>query len=158
MTGCMLLCSRPKCAPSCNASPEASVRVDGRVVGQIGRGSLVLLGVGVGDGETDAEYLAEKVLNLRIFPDDAGSMNRSLVEIGGELLVVSQFTLQGDARKGRRPSFIDAAPPEEANRLYRHYVDKARGLRLAGRGGRVPGHDGGRPRQRRTGDHPSRQP
>ena len=94
--------------------------------------SLVLLGVGVGDGETDAEYLAEKVLNLRIFPDDAGSMNRSLVEIGGELLVVSQFTLQGDARKGRRPSFIDAAPPEEANRLYRHYVEKARasGLRV----------------------------
>ena len=110
----------------------ASVQVDGRVVGQIGRGSLVLLGVGVGDGETDAEYLAEKVLNLRIFPDDAGSMNRSLVEIGGELLVVSQFTLQGDARKGRRPSFVGAAPPEEANRLYRHYVDKARasGLRV----------------------------
>lgn len=111
---------------------SASVLVDGRVVGQIGRGSLVLLGVGVGDGETDAEYLAEKVLNLRIFPDDAGSMNRSLVEIGGELLVVSQFTLLGDARKGRRPSFIDAAPPEEANRLYRHYVERARasGLRV----------------------------
>ena len=110
----------------------ASVQVDGRVVGQIGRGSLVLLGVGVGDGETDAEYLAEKVLNLRIFPDEAGSMNRSLVEIGGELLVVSQFTLQGDARKGRRPSFVGASPPEEANRLYRHYVDKARasGLRV----------------------------
>ena len=111
---------------------EASVRVDGRVVGQIGRGLLVLLGVGTGDAEPDAELLVEKVLHLRIFPDEAGAMNRSLVDIAGELLVVSQFTLYGDARKGRRPSFIDAAPPEEANRLYRHYVDKARasGLRV----------------------------
>ena len=112
---------------------EASVRVDGRVVGQIGRGLLVLLGVGKGDAEPDAEFLVEKVLHLRIFPDEAGAMNRSLVDIAGELLVVSQFTLYGDARRGRRPSFIDAAPPDEANRLYRHYVEKARasGLRVA---------------------------
>jgi D-tyrosyl-tRNA(Tyr) deacylase len=109
---------------------EASVRVEGRVVGQIGRGLLVLLGVGTGDGEADAEMLAEKVANLRIFPDEAGAMNRSLLEVEGELLVVSQFTLYGDARKGRRPSFIDAAAPEEANRLYRHCVEKARALGL----------------------------
>ena len=105
---------------------EASVRVEGRVVGQIGRGLLVLLGVGTGDALTDAELLAEKLLGPRIFPDEAGAMNRSLVDIAGELLVVSQFTLYGDARRGRRPSFIEAAPPEEANRLYRHYVEKAR--------------------------------
>ena len=111
---------------------EASVRVDGQVVGQIGRGLLVLLGVGTGDAEPDADFLVDKVLNLRIFPDEAGAMNRSLALIAGELLVVSQFTLYGDARKGRRPSFIDAAPPEEAHRLYRYYVDKARasGLRV----------------------------
>jgi D-aminoacyl-tRNA deacylase len=127
-----VVCSRTEMRAVVQRVTEASVRVDGRVVGQIGRGSLVLLGVGVGDGEADAEYLADKVLNLRIFPDDAGSMNRSLVEIGGELLVVSQFTLQGDARKGRRPSFVGASPPEEANRLYRHYVEKTRtsGLRV----------------------------
>ena len=93
----------------------ASVRVEGRVVGQIGRGLLVLLGVGRGDALTDAELLAEKVLGLRIFPGEAGAMNRSLVDIAGELLVVSQFTLYGDARRGRRPSFIEAAPPEEAS-------------------------------------------
>jgi D-tyrosyl-tRNA(Tyr) deacylase len=107
---------------------SASVAVEGRVVGKIGRGLLVLLGVGNGDGETDAEMLAEKVSNLRIFPDEAGAMNRSLLDVKGELLVVSQFTLYGDARKGRRPSFIDAASPEEANRLYRHFVEKARAL------------------------------
>jgi D-tyrosyl-tRNA(Tyr) deacylase len=109
---------------------EASVRVEGRVVGQIGRGLLVLLGVGQGDTPEDAESLAEKVAHLRIFPDEAGAMNRSLLEVGGELLLVSQFTLYGDARKGRRPSFIHAAPPEEANRLYRHCVEHARGLGL----------------------------
>ena len=109
---------------------EASVRVDGRVVGQIGRGLLVLLGVGLGDTDKDAEFLVDKVLNLRIFRDEAGAMNRSLLEVSGELLVVSQFTLYGDARKGRRPSFIDAAPPEEANRLYRHYAERARGSGL----------------------------
>jgi D-tyrosyl-tRNA(Tyr) deacylase len=109
---------------------QGSVAVEGRVVGRIGRGLLVLLGVGTGDAEADASMLAEKVVNLRIFPDEAGAMNRSLLDVEGELLVVSQFTLYGDARKGRRPSFIDAAPPEEANRLYRHFVEKARGLGL----------------------------
>jgi D-tyrosyl-tRNA(Tyr) deacylase len=101
---------------------EAAVSVDGAVVGRIGRGLLVLLGVGVGDAERDAELLAEKVLHLRVFPDDAGQMNRSLIETGGGLLVVSQFTLYGDARRGRRPSYVDAAPPEEASRLYEHFV------------------------------------
>jgi len=111
---------------------EASVRVDGQVVGQIGRGLVVLLGVGVGDVLEDAALFAEKVLNLRVFADEGGAMNRSLLDVSGELLVVSQFTLYGDARKGRRPSFVDAAPPDEANRLYRHYVEKARatGLRV----------------------------
>jgi len=105
---------------------EAAVRVDDAVVGRIGRGLAVLVGVGTGDGERDAEYLAEKIVNLRVFPDEAGQMNRSLLEVGGELLVVSQFTLYGDARKGRRPSYIDAAGPEEANRLYEHLVSRVR--------------------------------
>jgi D-tyrosyl-tRNA(Tyr) deacylase len=112
---------------------EASVRVEGTVVGSIGRGLLVLLGVGQGDTEKDIDLLADKVLHLRIFADEAGHMNRSVQETGGELLVVSQFTLYGDARKGRRPSFIDAAPPEEANRLYGLFVGRLRGsgLRVA---------------------------
>jgi D-tyrosyl-tRNA(Tyr) deacylase len=105
---------------------EASVRVGGDVVGRIGRGLLVLLGVGSGDGDADADALADKTVNLRIFPDESGAMNRSLLDAGGQLLVVSQFTLYGDARKGRRPSFLDAAPPEEANRLYRHFMERAR--------------------------------
>ena len=101
---------------------EASVRVEGEVVGRIGPGLAVLLGVGSGDTEGDAEHLADKVLNLRVFPDEAGQMNRSVKDVGGGLLVVSQFTLYGDARKGRRPSYIEAAPPEEANRLYERFV------------------------------------
>jgi D-tyrosyl-tRNA(Tyr) deacylase len=109
---------------------EATVTVEGATVGRIGRGLLVLLGVGTGDTEKDAEALVEKSAHLRIFPDEAGAMNRSLVDTGGELLLVSQFTLYGDARKGRRPSFLDAAPPEEANRLYRHAIAHARGLGL----------------------------
>jgi D-tyrosyl-tRNA(Tyr) deacylase len=109
---------------------EASVRASGQVVGQIGRGLLVLLAVGQGDTQEDASFLAEKIAHLRIFPDEAGAMNRSLLDVGGDLLAVSQFTLYGDARKGRRPSFIQAAPPEEANRLYRHFVEHARGLGL----------------------------
>ena len=127
-----MVCSRTEMRAVLQRVKEASVRVDGQVVGQIGRGLLVLLGVGTGDAEPDADFLVDKVLNLRIFPDEAGAMNRSLALIAGELLVVSQFTLYGDARKGRRPSFIDAAPPEEAHRLYRYYVDKARasGLRV----------------------------
>jgi D-tyrosyl-tRNA(Tyr) deacylase len=109
---------------------EASVTVESRVVGRIGRGLLVLLGVGRGDDETAAAALADKVAHLRVFPDAAGAMNRSVLEEGGALLVVSQFTLYGDARKGRRPSFVEAAPPEEANRLYRHYVERSRALGL----------------------------
>lgn len=112
---------------------RASVSVDGAVVGSIGRGLLVLLGVGTGDTDEDADFLAEKVVNLRVFPDAAGQMNRSLLDVGGSLLVVSQFTLYGDARKGRRPSYVDAAPPEEANRLYERFVGRVRptGLEVA---------------------------
>jgi D-tyrosyl-tRNA(Tyr) deacylase len=111
---------------------EASVRVEGEVVGRIGSGLLVLLGVGQADAEADADFLADKTLNLRIFPDEAGQMNLSVLELGGEVLVVSQFTLYGDARKGRRPSYVEAAPPELANRLYERYVSRLRasGLRV----------------------------
>jgi D-tyrosyl-tRNA(Tyr) deacylase len=105
---------------------EASVRVDGEVRARIGPGLAVLLGVGVGDAERDADYLAEKVLNLRVFPDEAGQMNRSVLDGGGGVLVVSQFTLYGDARKGRRPSYVDAAAPDEANRLYERFVERLR--------------------------------
>jgi D-tyrosyl-tRNA(Tyr) deacylase len=112
---------------------QASVSVDGDVVGRIGRGLLVLLGVGTGDAEKDADFLAEKVVNLRVFPDDAGQMNRSVLDVGGGVLVVSQFTLYGDARRGRRPSYVDAAAPEEANRLYERFVAAVRpsGLEVA---------------------------
>ena len=101
---------------------EAAVRVDGRVVGEIGPGLLVLLGVGQGDAEADADYLADKVLNLRIFPDEAGQMNLSVLDTRGGVLAVSQFTLYGDTRRGRRPGFSSAAAPDEANRLYRYFV------------------------------------
>lgn len=108
---------------------EASVHVGGELVGAIGRGLVVLLGVQVADGDADASSLADKVLNLRVFPDEVGQMNRSVLELRGGLLVVSQFTLLGDARRGRRPSYIDAARPEEADRLYARFVDV---LRLSG--------------------------
>jgi D-aminoacyl-tRNA deacylase len=110
---------------------EASCRVGAQIVGVIGPGLVVLLGVGQRDAEVDAEYLADKVLNLRIFPDEAGPMNRSVLDVSGGLLVVSQFTLLGDARRGRRPSYSDAAPPEEANRLYEHFVGRLRPSGLA---------------------------
>jgi D-tyrosyl-tRNA(Tyr) deacylase len=111
---------------------EASVRVNEEVVGRIGPGLVVLLGVGQDDSETDADYLADKVVNLRIFSDDAGHMNRSVLDTGGGILVVSQFTLYGDARKGRRPGFTEAASPEEADRLYQLFVLRVRqsGLRV----------------------------
>src|SRR5687767_12088071 len=105
---------------------RACVTVDGHVSGSITRGLLVLLGVRVGDSETDADYLVEKIVNLRIFEDPQGKMNHSLLDIAGGLLVVSQFTLYGDARRGRRPSFVSAASPAEANRLYEHFVMKSR--------------------------------
>ena len=105
---------------------RARVTVDGEITGEIGSGSLVLLGVSAKDLEADADYLVEKVLNLRIFEDGAGKMNLSLLDVKGGLLVVSQFTLYGDTRHGRRPSFIDAAPPEQANRLYEYFVARAR--------------------------------
>ncbi len=112
---------------------EASVTVDRERIGEIGAGLLVLVGVAEGDTETDAAYVAEKVVNLRVFEDDAGKMNRSLLDVGGELLAVSQFTLLGDARKGRRPSFIDAAPPDVGNRLYEAFCAAVRetGVRVA---------------------------
>lgn len=103
------------------------VTVDGDVVGEIGRGLVVLVGVGQADTAGDAAYLAEKIVNLRIFEDDAGKMNLSLIDVGGELLAVSQFTLYGDCRKGRRPSFSDAAPPAMAEDLYGEFVRAVRG-------------------------------
>jgi D-tyrosyl-tRNA(Tyr) deacylase len=105
---------------------SARVVVGEEVVGEIGRGLLVLLGVAHTDTADDVRWLADKVVGLRIFVDDAGKMNRSLSDISGEVLVVSQFTLYGDCRKGRRPSFIDAAPPEIAIHLYEAFVQAVR--------------------------------
>jgi D-tyrosyl-tRNA(Tyr) deacylase len=105
---------------------RAKVEVDGTVTGEIGAGLLVLLGVAKPDTPADAEFLADKIAGLRIFSDEAGKMNRSLLEAGGSLLVVSQFTLYGDTRKGRRPSFDLAAPAEQARALYEHFVAAAR--------------------------------
>ena len=105
---------------------RAKVTVNGEPTGEIGNGILVLLGVSKNDSEKEALDLLEKTLNLRIFEDAEGKMNLSLLDIAGDLLVVSQFTLYGDARKGRRPSFIEAAAPDEANRLYEFFVAEAR--------------------------------
>ena len=101
---------------------SASVTIDGEVVGKIGRGFLILLGVGPNDTEKECRYLAEKALGLRIFEDENGKMNLGLDAIGGEVLVVSQFTLFGNCRKGRRPSFTDAAGPELGNKLYEQFL------------------------------------
>src|SRR5579871_2708318 len=105
---------------------NASVEVGGQVIGAIGVGLLVLLGIAKSDSENQADYLVDKLLGLRIFPDEAGKMNRSVREIGGSLLVVSQFTLYGDCRRGRRPSFDLAAGPQHAATLYDYFVNKAR--------------------------------
>lgn len=105
---------------------RAKVSVNEKAVGTIGAGLLVLLGVSSKDNENDAEYLVEKILNLRVFEDAEAKMNLSLLDVKGDLLVVSQFTLYGDTRRGRRPSFIEAAPTAEANRLYEYFVDRAR--------------------------------
>ncbi len=112
---------------------QASVTVDGQIVGQIDCGLLVLLGVTGDDQSKDATYLAEKITTLRIFNDDDGKMNRSLLDTGGQMLVVSQFTLLGDCRKGRRPSFTQAAGPEIAQQLYSQFVAEvqSRGIRVA---------------------------
>ena len=111
---------------------RAQVTVDGRVVGQIGSGLVVLLGIGKGDTAETAVYLAEKTANLRIFDDAAGKMNISLLESGGAALVVSQFTLYGDVRRGRRPAFDRAAPPQEAKEIYEQYAASLRsfGIRV----------------------------
>ncbi|QTA84629.1 D-aminoacyl-tRNA deacylase [Desulfonema magnum] len=105
---------------------ESAVSVDNEVVGKISRGLMVLLGVAKEDTAKEADYLTEKIVNLRIFEDEAGKMNKSLLETGGEMLVVSQFTLLGDCRKGRRPSFINAAGPDKANELYEYFVTQVR--------------------------------
>lgn len=102
------------------------MRVDGKTTGEIDKGILVLLGVGKDDDEQDAKYLVEKIIGLRIFEDEEGKMNLSLLESNGSLLVVSQFTLYGDARKGKRPSYSDAALPERANKLYEFFVSEVR--------------------------------
>jgi len=111
---------------------EASVSIAGEVVGRIGQGLVVFVGVASGDTTKDAQYLAQKTVNLRIFSDDAGKFNLSALDIKGELLVISQFTLLADTRKGRRPSFIEAAPPAQAEELFDHFVAQARasGLKI----------------------------
>jgi D-tyrosyl-tRNA(Tyr) deacylase len=112
---------------------KASVTVDGQVVGKIGRGLLVLLGIGRGDEQNEAILLAEKITDIRIFPDQAGRFNRSLLDINGEVLAISQFTLYAETRRGRRPSFSDAAPPEIAAPLVDHFIEalRTRGLVVA---------------------------
>lgn len=111
---------------------QASVSVEGEIRGQIGAGFLALIGVEEGDGDADFKYIADKVPNLRVFEDEQGKMNRSLLDVGGEVLAVSQFTLLGDARGGRRPSFITAARPETADPMYERLVAdwRARGIRV----------------------------
>ena len=109
---------------------RAEVKVAGQPIGSIGPGLCVFLGIGKNDGESNADHLAQKIKNLRIFEDEHGKMNRSVEEIREEILVVSQFTLYGDCRKGNRPSFSDAAPPDEAEKLYEYFVQRLRGAGL----------------------------
>lgn len=115
---------------------RAKVKVNGEITGEIGLGLLVLLGVGHQDSEADVQYLADKVAGLRIFEDDAGKMNRSVRDAGGSVLAVSQFTLYGDVRRGKRPSFDDAAPPEQARHLYELFVERIRAAGLCCETGR----------------------
>jgi D-tyrosyl-tRNA(Tyr) deacylase len=109
---------------------EARVTVAGNITGQIGVGLVVLLGVARDDEHRDADYLADKIVNLRVFQDEQGKMNRSILEIRGQMLIVSQFTLYGDVRRGRRPSYTEAAEPDKANKLYEYFVERVRSLGL----------------------------
>jgi D-tyrosyl-tRNA(Tyr) deacylase len=119
---------------------ESQVTVDEAVVGRIGNGLVVLLGVASGDGQEEADWLAEKIIGLRVFEDDDGKMNRSLAEVGGAILVVSQFTLYGDCRRGRRPSFTDAAPPDLAEGLYERFAERVRAAGIEVATGRFREH------------------
>ncbi|MHB2149001.1 D-aminoacyl-tRNA deacylase [Calditrichota bacterium LG25] len=105
---------------------KASVKVEGKTVGQIGKGLLLLIGVDQKDDEEDIAFVADKCVNLRIFEDEQGKMNRSLLEVGGEILAISQFTLLGDTRKGRRPSFINAADPQKGDAFYQKFIERLR--------------------------------
>jgi D-tyrosyl-tRNA(Tyr) deacylase len=115
---------------------KSSVSVSGEVVGEIGGGILALMAVAPGDSEREVRYMADKISNLRIFPDEAGKMNRSLLDTGGEMLVVSQFTLYGDCRKGRRPSFVAAASPEVAEALIEKFIEEVETLGVKTAAGR----------------------
>lgn len=119
---------------------RAAVTVDGEVTGAIGRGLLVLLGVAAGDTQADLEWLVNRIVGLRVFEDEDGRMNVSLTESGGEMLVVSQFTLLGDCRKGRRPSFVHAARPEDANAMYEQFCELARAAGVTVQTGRFQQH------------------
>ena len=119
---------------------RAEVRVEGAITGSIARGLCVLLGAGQGDTDLDVVYLSDKIAGLRIFPDADGLMNRSVMDVGGALLVVSQFTLYGDCRKGRRPSFVEALAPEPANALYESFLARCRSLGLTVESGRFRAH------------------
>jgi D-aminoacyl-tRNA deacylase len=114
---------------------KSSVCAENRLVSQIGQGLLVLLGVSTNDRPADADYLAGKIVHLRIFEDDKGKMNRSLIEANGEMMVVSQFTLFADCRKGRRPSFTDAASPEKAEEMYQYFIHKVASMGIAVKSG-----------------------
>ena len=119
---------------------SASVTIDGQVVGQIGKGFLILLGVGPNDTEKECRYLAEKALGLRIFTDEQDKMNLGLADVGGQVLVVSQFTLYGNCRKGRRPSFVEAAGPELGNRLYEQFLKDCEDLGFPPQHGQFGAH------------------
>jgi len=119
---------------------QARVAVKQDTIGEIDRGLCILVGVGKQDSEEDADFLADKLKNLRIFEDEQGKMNRSVTDIGGEVLVVSQFTLYGDCRKGNRPSFTDAAPTEQAERLYQRFAERLRDAGLKVASGRFQAH------------------